>query len=103
MENTIEGYTSGTQIPLNYCPKREEEGVFQALKRVRDKASTDKSIRFAQLYHHLTPSLLSISFQMLKKNAAAGVDGVEWRDYDANMWVNIMNLHERVRKGSYRA
>ncbi len=38
-----------------------------------------------------------------KKNAAAGVDGLTWRDYEADLEHNLEGLHERVQRGAYRA
>lgn len=38
--------------------------------------------------HHSTPQLLLDSFGKLKKSAAAGVDGVTWRDYEGKGWTS---------------
>jgi hypothetical protein len=54
------------------------------LDGVREAAQAHKAagkkVRFTALMHHITPQLLVDSFMHLKKSAAAGVDGVTWRD-----------------------
>lgn len=39
-------------------------------------------MKFTALRHHVTPSLLVESFYDLKRNAAAGVDGMTWGEYE---------------------
>ena len=70
---------------------------------VRRKAQQDKDARFNNLFHHITPELLTKSFYNLKKNAAVGVDEVTWHKYKDGLVERIEDLHERVHAGSYRA
>ena len=46
------------------------------LEGVREAARRNRRSRFTALLHHVTPSLLVESFYALRKQAAAGVDGV---------------------------
>jgi RNA-directed DNA polymerase len=39
----------------------------------------------------------------LKRDAAPGVDGLEWRTYEADLERNLTDLHSRVQRGAYRA
>src|SRR5207244_4631814 len=39
----------------------------------------------------------------ISANAAAGVDGVTWRDYGSDLEANLSDLHARVHRGAYRA
>jgi group II intron reverse transcriptase/maturase len=55
------------------------------------------------LLHHVTPALLRKSFYALKREAAPGVDGITWRDYERDLTARLKDLHERVHRGSYRA
>ena len=73
------------------------------LQGVRRKAQLDKDVRFNNLFHHITPDLLTKSFHGLKKNAAAGVDKVTWHQYKEGLAERIEDLHNRVHAGSYRA
>jgi hypothetical protein len=62
-----------------------------------------KEVRFTALMHHITPQLLTDSFMHLKKSAAAGVDGVTWRDYEETLAERIGLLWDAVQSGRYRA
>jgi retron-type reverse transcriptase len=73
------------------------------LQGVRIAARRDRRQRFTALLHHITPALLSESFQALKRDAAAGVDGVTWREYEAVLPQRIHELHRQIQVGAYRA
>jgi RNA-directed DNA polymerase len=70
---------------------------------VREAAGRDKNLRFTALLHHITPDLLAESFMDLKRSAAAGVDGVTWREYDNGLDDRIALLWDAVQSGRYRA
>jgi len=53
--------------------------------------------------HHLTAELLREAYDALKHNAAAGVDDVTWQEYGEGLESRIMDLHDRVQSGRYRA
>jgi ABC-type Mn2+/Zn2+ transport system ATPase subunit len=38
-----------------------------------------------------------------KRDAAPGVDGLTWQDYEADLDRKIEDLHARVHRGAYRA
>jgi len=73
------------------------------LHRVRTAARKDKRARFTALLHHVTVDRLRSGFLALKRNASPGVDGLTWRQYEVELEERLTELHERVRKGSYRA
>src|SRR6266496_827862 len=79
------------------------ESVSQALGRVRQAAKQRRKERFTALFHHLTPAMLRTAFFALKRHAAAGVDGVTWQDYEADLDRRIEGLWDRVQQGAYRA
>src|SRR5690348_13459596 len=78
-------------------------GVSSELDRVRQVARQDKEARFTALLHHVTVHRLMLAFDDLKKDAAPGVDGVTWREYEQDLAANLRDLHERVQSGRYRA
>jgi RNA-directed DNA polymerase len=78
------------------------DGVTQALDRIRRTARERKKERFTALLHHISPELLEAEFYALKKHAAAGTDGLTWRDYEQNLKGNLAGLHARVHRGAYR-
>ena len=46
--------------------------------------------------------LLRTAFYALKRKAAAGVDGMMWADYEADLEPRLEDLHSRVHRGAYR-
>src|SRR3989440_11051064 len=77
--------------------------VSQALARIRQAARQRKKEKFTALFHHVSIAHLAEAFYELKENAAAGVDGLTWRDYEQNLERNLEDLHARVHRGAYRA
>lgn len=73
------------------------------LDGVREAARKGKEVRFTALLHHITPALLTDSFMQLKRTAAAGVDGVTWREYENGLAERIGKLWAAVQSGRYRA
>src|SRR5207342_2636957 len=82
---------------------QERESVSQALGRIRQAAKQRKKEKFTTLLHHISVGLLRLAFFEIKKDAAPGVDGLTWQDYEADFDRNIEDLHDRVHKGAYRA
>lgn len=72
------------------------------LDTVRVLAKQDKKRRFTNLFHHITPELLVQSFMQLKRDSAAGADGVRWSDYHVNLKDNIHGLWQKLQSGAYR-
>jgi RNA-directed DNA polymerase len=70
---------------------------------VRKVAREEKRTRFTALLHHVTAELLRDSFYSLKREAAPGVDGVTWKEYETGLETRLAKLHNRVHLGTYRA
>jgi RNA-directed DNA polymerase len=79
------------------------QGVSSDLDRVRQAARKDREVRFTALLHHVTVDRLREAYRAISPDAAAGVDGVTWRDYGADLEANLLDLHARVQRGAYRA
>ena len=84
-------------------PTQSGKQVSQGLSGVRRVARARKQEQFTALLHHVTVNLLRESFDALKKNAAPGVDGVTWREYERGLEGRLIDLHSRVHRGTYRA
>jgi hypothetical protein len=77
--------------------------VPQALERIRHSARHKKKERFTALFHRINIDLLRKAFTALKRDAAAGVDGLTWKDYEADLEHKLKDLHARVKRRAYRA
>jgi len=95
----LEGNTAGETRP----GRSAGQGVSSDLDRVRQVARQDREVRFTALLHHVTVDRLRDAYRALSPNAAAGVDGVTWRDYGLDLEANLLDLHARVHRGAYRA
>src|SRR5215472_13412292 len=84
-------------------PTQSGERVSQGLSGVRQAAKERKQERFTALLHHVTVTLLRDSFYALKRQAAPGVDGVTWMEYETGLEDRIVDLHSRVHRGAYQA
>jgi len=85
------------------CRTQGRESVSQALDRIRRIARTRKQEKFTALLHHISVELLEEAFYELKQNAAAGMDGLTWDEYEQDLERRLEDLHARVHSGAYRA
>jgi RNA-directed DNA polymerase len=87
----------------NTSPTQSGERVSQGLRGVRKVARERRQERFTALLHHVSVDLLRDSFYALKRQAAPGVDGVTWQEYEIGLEDRLTDLHSRVHRGAYRA
>ena len=92
--NAVEHYT---------CRTPSRESVCQGLDRVRQAAKANKKEKFTALLHHVDVDLLRSAFYWLNRDAAPGIDGVTWKEYEQNLEANLIDLHACVHRGAYRA
>jgi RNA-directed DNA polymerase len=77
--------------------------VAHALDRVRQVAERDKEARFTALLHHVTVGSLREAYGELRPGAAPGVDGTTWEAYGRDLEAHLLDLHQRLHSGAYRA
>jgi RNA-directed DNA polymerase len=94
--------TEGNASQHNTRRAQNRESVTQALERVRQVARIRKKERFTALLHHVDIDLLRTAFLALQRDAAPGVDGLTWWDYEADLEPRLAALHDRVQRGAYR-
>lgn len=82
---------------------QDRASVSQALDRIRQVAKQRRKERFTALLHHLSVPMLRTAFFALKRDAAPGVDGLTWHDYEADLDRRVEDLHARAQRGAYRA
>lgn len=73
------------------------------LSRIAELAKQDAGRKFYSIAHFLTKEALWGAFDGLRKNAAAGVDGVTHAEYEEHLVENVSKLHEKLNSGTYRA
>jgi RNA-directed DNA polymerase len=99
-----EGANRSTQSAQATRTVRTTEQDWQTfLRAIAEKASTDKHHRFGDLYRWLNRDVLRLCFFRLRKDAASGVDGVTYQDYEKNLEANLADLEGRLRRKAYRA
>ena len=97
------GPAKGNSDQRNALRTQSRGGALSALDRVREVARRDKKVRFTALLHHVDVDRLRKAYFSLKRRAAAGVDGVTWEQYGANLEGNLQDLYDRLHRGAYRA
>ena len=83
-------------------PTQSGKCMSQGLDGVRKAAKERKQERFTALLHHLNVDLRD-SFYALQRKASPGVDGVTWQEYETGLEDQLVDLHSRVHRGTYRA
>jgi RNA-directed DNA polymerase len=73
--------------------------VAQGLARIRQAARQRKEQRFTALLHHVSIDQLREAFYALKRDAAPGVDGLTWQDYETDLERRLVDLQDRVHRG----
>src|ERR1700692_371633 len=90
-------------VQPNTNPTQSGERVSQGLSGVRVAAKKRRQERFTALLHHVSADLLLDSYYALKRQAAPGVDGVTWQEYETGLASRVTDLYDRVHRGAYRA
>jgi len=73
------------------------------LSRIAELAKQDAGRKFYSIAHLLTRVALWEAFDSLRKDAASGVDGVTYADYEEHLVENLGKLHEKLKSKTYRA
>ncbi len=74
-----------------------------SLRGISNRAAKDKEHRFGNLYGVLDENFLKWCFWQLKRDAAPGVDQVDFYEYQENLDENIADLVKRLKQKKYRA
>ena len=94
----------GNPTPSSMSGAPNPEPAWDWRRRIREAAKGDRCLRFTSLLHHVTPGLLMEAYHALRRQAAVGVDGVDWKGYgDCGLPARLTDLHDRVQSGRYRA
>ncbi len=73
-----------------------------ALLRVRQAATKDKTLRFTALLHHVySTDTLREAYFGLKREAAPGVDGVTWRHYGEDLEARLQRYRDHYERFAF--
>ena len=99
-----EGANRSTQSAKATSAVRTTEIDWQTfLRTIAEKAQREQHHRFGDLYRWLNQDVLRLCFHRLRKDAASGVDGVTFQDYEKNLEANLVDLVGRLKRKAYRA
>lgn len=101
---TGEGVDTSTQLTQATRTVRTTERDWQTfLRAIAEKAKEQPHHRFGDLYRWLKQDVLRLGFYRLRKEAASGIDGVTFREYEQDLEANLADLEGRLKRKAYRA
>ena len=72
-------------------------------RKIAELAQREPKLTLTTLAHHIDEVWMREAYRRVRKDAAAGVDGVTAAQYEANLEANLTGLLERFKSGRYRA
>ena len=89
------GTDEGEQRSIAHAPDTEREAHVPGIGRCAESSKGEEA--------YLSVELLRDSFYPLQRKASPGVDGVTWQEYETGLGDRLVDLHNRVHRGTYRA
>ena len=71
--------------------------------KIAELAQREPKLTLTTLAHHIDAVWMREAYRRVRKDAAAGVDGVTAAQYEADLEANLTGLLERFKSGRYRA
>jgi len=100
---SMEGRTEaeGKSAARNATPSQGGMDALTDLQRIGQRAKEKPEERFTNLLCHVKVPLLKEAFGRLRKDAAPGIDGVTWDEYSRGLDQRLLDLQDRIHRGSY--
>jgi RNA-directed DNA polymerase len=95
------GEAKGKPADGNAFRTQDREDALTLVERVGERAKQKRGEKFTTLLSHVKVPLLKEAYQRLRKKAAAGVDGQTWSSYGEQLESRLLDLQDRVHRGSY--
>ena len=95
------GEANGNPASRNVPRTQGRISTTTSLMQVGEVAKRRKGERFNNLMCHLKVPLLREAYLRLRKNAAPGIDGQTWREYATALDERLVDLQDRIHRGSY--
>ena len=80
---------------------QDRERAPTQVERIGQRAKEKKGERFDNLLSALKVPLLTEAYQRLRRSAAPGVDGTTWEEYGEHLDARLLDLQDRIHRGSY--
>jgi RNA-directed DNA polymerase len=100
---SAEGKTSaeGKSAARNASPAQNGIDALTYLQRIGKRAKDKPEEKLTTLLSHIKVPLLKEAYARLRKDAAPGVDEVTWTEYGDRLDERLLELQNRVHRGSY--
>ena len=99
----VEGRTAakGKSAARNASPAQDGQDALTFLQRIGRRAKDKPGEKLTNLLSHIKLPLLREAYQRLRRKSAAGVDGITWDEYGEGLDAKLLDLQDRVHRGSY--
>jgi group II intron reverse transcriptase/maturase len=91
----------GKSADRNAHRAQDRASALTQVERIGQRAKEKKGEQFGNLLTALKVPLLKEAFMRLRKKAAPGVDEVTWSDYGEGLEARLLDLQDRIQRGSY--
>lgn len=91
----------GKSAARNVPPTQDGTGALTFLQRIGERAKQKPKEKWTNLLNHIKVPLLKEAYQRLQKKAAPGVDEVRWAEYGERLDERLLDLQDRIHRGSY--
>jgi RNA-directed DNA polymerase len=100
---SVEGRASakGKSAVRNTLPAQDGQDELTYLQRIGERAKEKPKEKWNNLLSHIKVPLLKKAYQGLERKAAPGMDGITWEEYGENLDARLLDLQDRIHRGSY--
>jgi group II intron reverse transcriptase/maturase len=91
----------GKSASRNALRTQGRQGAPTQVARIGQRAKEKKGERFDNLLSAIKAPLLNEAYKRLQKRSAPGVDGVTWEEYGEHLDARLVDLQDRIHRGSY--
>jgi len=95
------GAAKGKFAERNAFRTQSRQDALTTLARIGERAKERQGERFTTLLSHIKVPLLTEAYERLRRHAASGVDGQTWESYGEELGARLLDLENRIQRGSY--
>jgi RNA-directed DNA polymerase len=77
--------------------------ISRQIQEIAKQANDYPEMVFTTLVHRIDVEWLREAYRQTNKSSVAGIDGITAAEYGANLDENLQKLHERMKRGQYKA